>query len=156
MGKCGNCGSTGSSLKCCSACKSSVLYCDNTCQKANWPDHRPICKEMRKRTKDTVPAASRNVATEQEDGKTPRFIISGELEDLQGDKVPFSYSYPNTEKELCLYRMDPKVGRAFVEGKHPAIERDLLLKKPWKCQQSSLSHLLGMQDGTPCASLFQH
>ncbi|EAU91994.1 hypothetical protein CC1G_05981 [Coprinopsis cinerea okayama7 len=44
--KCKACGKRDAKLMKCGACK-SVNYCGSTCQKADWPAHKAICKSLR-------------------------------------------------------------------------------------------------------------
>ena len=45
---CDQCGAKKKKLQVCSACK-RALYCDGTCQAANWAEHKKECKRTRKR-----------------------------------------------------------------------------------------------------------
>lgn len=39
-------------LGCCTVCK-NVLYCSRACQKAAWPEHKPLCEQMKQDRKDS-------------------------------------------------------------------------------------------------------
>ena len=43
--KCGNCGATVNLMKC-TKC-STAVYCSKTCQIANWPEHKMVCKILK-------------------------------------------------------------------------------------------------------------
>ena len=47
MPKCASCGKGGEDLKQCTACK-VAKYCNATCQKAHWPQHKKECKEKKR------------------------------------------------------------------------------------------------------------
>ena len=68
---CGKSEEENGKLSSCSACK-NVLYCSRACQKAAYPEHNPLCEQMKKDRKDV----KKNTKKEREAQKKGAFSIS--------------------------------------------------------------------------------
>jgi len=127
---CGHCGTRRTKLKACAAC-CLVGYCDRTCQKAGWPEHRAFCKQARTSNPGN-PEVNKNIMQMWDDlafvpGYMARLGKAMDESPITGDDVPLFHVIGGSNPFLVNLVEVSVQDRECLKGQDPEFDEDMLL-----------------------------
>ena len=99
--KCGMCGKRGTKMRCCAAC-GQVRYCDRTCQKMHWKDHKVACAKRQQAVKMCNDLGAKFAALRTGHDTVKRLSDAGVDEVLNSGKLELLHKEFNQFVEVAI------------------------------------------------------